>query len=64
APPALSVLVMFNAYWEPVQFTLPAPPGGSWTLALDTTQEDGSPAPGAPDGSITVGPRAIVIATR
>ena len=62
-PPALSVLVMFNAYWDPVQFTLPAPAGGAWTLALDTTQEDGSPAAGAPSGSITVGPRAVVIAT-
>ena len=62
-PPALSVLVMFNAYWDPVQFTPPAPAGGAWTLALDTTQEDGSPAAGAPGDSITVGPRAVVIAT-
>ena len=63
APPALSVLVMLNAYWDPVPFTLPGPPGGAWTLAVDTTQEDGSPAPGPPGGSITVGPRAVVIAT-
>jgi glycogen operon protein len=53
-PPALSVLVMFNAYWDPVHFTLPPAPDGPWTPALDTTQEDGS-APGAPGGAITVG---------
>jgi isoamylase len=65
-PPAPSVLVMLNAYWEPVAFTLPSPPSGAWTLNLDTLQEDGTPASGEPLGagaSITVGPRSIVIAT-
>jgi isoamylase len=63
APPALSVLVLFNAYWDPVQFARPAAPGGSWTAELDTGQEDGSPPAGRPGGAITVGARAVVIAT-
>jgi isoamylase len=66
APPAPSVLVMFNAYWGPVTFAVPGAPAGAWTVTLDTTQEDGSPAAGAPLGagaSITAGPRSVVIAT-
>jgi isoamylase len=66
SPPAQSVLVMINGYWEPVAFTVPAPPTGSWTVALDTTQEDGAPANDAPLGpgaSITAGPRSMIIAT-
>jgi isoamylase len=64
--PVPSVLVMFNAYWGPVAFTCPTAPGGAWTATLDTTQEDGAPALGAPLGSgapITVGPRSLIIAT-
>ena len=65
-PPAQSVLVMLNAYWEPVSFTVPTPPAEAWTVRLDTTQEDGSPSAGAPLGvgaSTVVGPRSVVIAT-
>ena len=51
-PPAPSVLVAINGYWEPVAFTLPSPPSGAWTLALDTTQEDGAPAAGAPAAGV------------
>jgi pullulanase/glycogen debranching enzyme len=66
SPPDLSVLVMLNAYWGPVAFTVPRPPSGTWTVRADTTQEDGTPTPGAPltaGTSITVGPRSTVIAT-
>ncbi|MDQ6779400.1 MAG: glycogen debranching protein GlgX [Actinomycetota bacterium] len=66
APPAPSVLVMFNAYWGPLPFTVPSAPAGAWTVTLDTTQEDGAPAPGAPleaGASITVGPRSVIVAT-
>jgi isoamylase len=66
APPELSVLVMLNAYWGPVAFTVPSPPSGTWTARVDTMQEDGTPTPGAPltaGTSITVGPRSTVIAT-
>jgi glycogen operon protein len=65
-PPTVSVLVMLNAYWEPVAFTVPSPPSGTWTASVDTMQEGGTPAPGAALGagaSIMVGARSIVIAT-
>jgi isoamylase len=63
---APSALVMINSYWEPVAFTVPNPPAKAWTAALDTTQEDGTPATDTPLGagaSITVGPRSMIIAT-
>jgi len=65
-PPALSVLVMFNAYWEPVAFNVPAAPSSAWTPTVDTMQEDGRPgstAPLGPGASVSVGPRSLVIAT-
>jgi isoamylase len=64
--PGQSVLVLLNAYWGPVTFTLPPPPAGTWTPTLDTTQEDGTPttvAPLAGGATIVVGPRSTVIAT-
>jgi glycogen operon protein len=64
--PALSVLVMFNAYWEPIAFTPPSPPSGTWALNLDTSQEDGTPAAGGPlraGTPVIAGPRSVVIAT-
>jgi glycogen operon protein len=65
-PPALSALVMVNAFWGPVAFTVPSPPSGGWTVAIDTTQEDGAPAAAGPLAAgavVTVGPRSVVIAT-
>jgi isoamylase len=64
--PALSVLVMVNAYWEAVPFTAPSPGPAAWTLEIDTMQENGSPAspgPLAPGASVSVGPRSVLIAT-
>jgi glycogen operon protein len=66
SPPALSALVMINAFWEPLQFIVPNPPSVTWTVGLDTTQEDGSPTGETAlksGASIIVGPRAMVIAT-
>ena len=66
APPALAALVMVNAYWNPLPFTVPSPPSGTWTVRVDTTPEDGTPATAAPlsaGASITVGGRSLVIAT-
>jgi isoamylase len=67
APPAPAALILFNGYWNPLRFTVPSPPSGTWTLRVDTTQEDGTPAPGTPPAaegaSVTVGPRSVVIAT-
>ena len=65
-PPARSVLVMVNAYWQGIAFTPPSSPTGTWTPALDTTEEDGTPTSRAALGagtSTSVGPRSIVIAT-
>jgi isoamylase len=65
-PPALAALVMFNAYWEPLPFVVPGAPSGTWTVQLDTTQENGMPAAATPLGAgapITVGPRSLIIAT-
>jgi isoamylase len=66
APPAPSALVMINAYWEPLPFTVPRPPSGSWSVRADTMREDAVPAGSPPlraGASITVGPRSMVIAT-
>jgi glycogen operon protein len=60
SPPAASVLVLVNAYWEPVAFT---PPPGAWTPRLDTTPEDGVPAVVAAGAAFVLGPRSVVIAT-
>jgi hypothetical protein len=57
---------MINAYWNPLPFTVPGAPSGTWTVRADTAQEDVTPTAGAPVGagaSITLGPRSIVIAT-
>jgi glycogen operon protein len=63
---APSALVMLNAFWEPVRFSVPSPPSGAWAMTVDTTQEDGASTatgPLAAGASITVGPRSVIIAT-
>jgi glycogen operon protein len=60
--------LMVNAYWEPLDFTLPAPPatGQGWRLWIDTSQS--SPydiysrdnAPPVAEDLYRVGPRSIV----
>ncbi len=65
-PPGPSVLVTINAYWDPITFTAPSPPSGTWTVTLDTLQENGTPTTGAPlaaGSPLIVGPRSMVIAT-
>jgi glycogen operon protein len=61
-----SALVLLNAYWDGVVFTLPARPDGGWTIKVDTNQEDGapasSPAPLAAGATVTVGGRSLVVA--
>jgi pullulanase/glycogen debranching enzyme len=56
---------MLNAYWGPEDFTLPHAPSGTWEVVVDTMQEDGAPASATtvtPGSSVTVGPRALVVA--
>lgn len=66
-PPALSAVVLLNAYWDQVVFTLPPPPAATaWMLRVDTTSENGKPAtPSTVAGGATVavGPRSMLIAT-
>ena len=64
-PPEPSALIMFNAYWNPLPFTAPTSPSGTWTVKVDTTQEDGTPTSAQLNAgtAITVGPRSVVIAT-
>jgi len=63
-PPATSVLALLNAFWEPVPFQLPPAPSGTWTLAFDSTREDGAGGGPAPAGGpLSVGGRSVIIAT-
>jgi isoamylase len=65
-PPAPSVLALFNAYWDELQFILPSSPSGMWTVNIDTAQEDGKPTTGErlkPGGAVDVSGRSVVIAT-
>jgi glycogen operon protein len=55
-------LVLVNAWWEPLDFVLPATrPQASWRVEIDT-YDPASPAGSATAGThVTVGPRSIVV---
>ncbi|CAA2110415.1 glycogen debranching protein GlgX [Variovorax paradoxus] len=50
-----SVLLVFNAWQDPVPFVLPTPPAGAWTLRLDTADPalGTGDAPGVADYLVT-----------
>jgi hypothetical protein len=53
---------MANMWWEPLEFNVQA--AGPWHMAIDTTTEDGFvDRYETLTGSVTVGPRAIVVLT-
>jgi isoamylase len=52
-----SFLLLFNAHWEPVRFTIPGELARDWQVEIDT---DGD-LPEAVDDAIVVGPRALVV---
>ena len=54
--------VMANMWWEPVEFEIQAP--GEWCVAIDTGVESGRADGSSTAGSITVGPRSIVVLER
>ena len=57
-------LLLVNAWWEPLEFTVPATrPGQVWEGELDTYDPATTPAPvpAGAGGRITVGPRSIVL---
>jgi isoamylase len=57
-------LVLVNAWWEPLDFVVPAlGTGRTWTAEVDTYQPSGAAAPATPGAGdrVTVGPRSIVL---
>ncbi len=58
---------MLNAYWEPLEFALPAPPGGAWRRWIDTaldSPDDIVPweeAPPVAGDQYRVGDRSVVM---
>jgi isoamylase len=59
--------MIWNSYWEALDFELPSSPGGSWRCWIDTSLEspqDIEPwqaAPPIPPGPYDVGPRSVVV---
>ncbi len=57
-------LLLVNAWWEPLDFVVPATePGKTWNLEIDTYEPDGT-GPGAKlaaDSRFTVRPRSIAL---
>ena len=69
AADGLRFYLIFNAYWEPLEFTLPPPLAGQWRLVADTgaSTPDDIHEPGHEPpftaSSILVGARSTVILT-
>jgi glycogen operon protein len=58
------ILVLVNAWWEAIEFTLPRTrPGQMWYGEIDTFDTTTRPAPAPPSagGRITVGARSVVV---
>jgi isoamylase len=59
--------LMFNMYWEPLTFELPAVPGRGWFRAIDTAQPspldiaDPGSEPAVLAGTCAVQPRSVVV---
>jgi glycogen operon protein len=57
-------LVMVNAWWEPLIFTIPSTrPAQGWRCEIDTFDPNNpaAPNPGAAGETVTVGPRSVVV---
>jgi isoamylase len=59
-------LLLFNAHWDPLEFTLPAPPGNAtWSIVLDTEHPEApqrtEPAQWPPGAKLSVGGRALIV---
>ena len=68
----MALHIIANAYWEPLDFELPAPDpsvsdGAAWRRVLDTTLPSpddirfGEEAPAVETPSYRVGPRSVVV---
>jgi glycogen operon protein len=59
--------LILNAYWEPLDFELPAAGGNPWRRWIDTSRPspqdivDWQRAPAFPDGTYRAGPRSVVV---
>jgi glycogen operon protein len=61
APSTNAFVFFFNAWWEPLTFSLPpALRGGSWSAVIDTAHGNGSPAVG-PTDEVVVSPRSLLL---
>ncbi len=57
-------LVLINAWWQPLQFVIPSTrPGQIWSGEIDTFDPAKAPTPTPPAaaGTLTVGPRSVVV---
>jgi isoamylase len=57
-------LVLVNAWWEPLDFTIPpARPGQAWQLAIDSHDPQRAAAAAAQQAGdqVTVGPRSVCV---
>ena len=52
-----SFLLLFNAHWEPVPFTIPDGLAAEWRVELDTAEGSAERA----GHEVTVAPRALVV---
>jgi glycogen operon protein len=61
-----SVLLLFNAFHEPLDFQLPALRGGGWTARIDTMADDGLPVQRDwhEGDALTIGARSMVVLTQ
>jgi glycogen operon protein len=56
------LLVLFNAYWEPIQFVLPRLGQAPWRLLVDTARPE-LPEQAHPEGHYEVTARSLVVLT-
>jgi len=60
-----SFLLLFNAHWEPVEFTLPGPEfGQKWTTVLSTFSETKEPTVAEAGETLLVRERSLVVLDR
>ncbi|MBV8220541.1 MAG: glycogen debranching protein GlgX, partial [Solirubrobacterales bacterium] len=56
-----SLLLLFNAHWEPVCFTLLAAPAATWRVEIDTSRPDDPPQDLAGAAELTAAARSLVV---
>ncbi len=59
-----SFLLLFNAHYEPIEFTVPPALAGSWDLVVDTTRWTIDPEPVDVRGPLVVADRSVLVLRR